>query len=114
MWNPVELVAKHHHIDPAALVDFAISRDSKYAIAIDTGTAMVSNWHVEDLLKDFKTEQEELEDEATLNFVSQMESCPHISGVDVGCEFDGPVNIKDDRNSVYIKINGNGNNVVIG
>jgi hypothetical protein len=43
-----------------------------------------------------------------------MESCPHISGVDVGCEFDGPVNIKDDGNSVYIKINGNGNNVIIG
>ena len=88
MWNPVELVAKHNHVDPAALVDFAISRDSKYAIDIVSGTAMVSNWHVEDLLKDFKSEQDEFDDAAAMNFVTQMEACPHISGVDIGCEFD--------------------------
>ena len=88
MWNPVELVAKHHNIDPASLVDFAISRDAKYAIDVVNGTAMVSNWHVEDLLNDFKTEHDEDDDAAALNFVSYMEACPHISGVDVGCEFD--------------------------
>lgn len=88
MWNPVELVAKHHKIEPASLVDFAISHDSKYAIDIVNGTAMVSNFRVESLLKDFRTEQEELDDAAAHNFVKRMETCPHISGVDIGCEFD--------------------------
>ena len=58
MWNPVELVAKHHNVDPAALVDYALSRDSKYSITVERGTAMVSNFHVEDLLRDFQSEDE--------------------------------------------------------
>ena len=43
MWNSVEQVAKHNQIDPAELVDFAISRDALYGIVVEDGEAMVCN-----------------------------------------------------------------------
>ena len=54
MWNSVELVAKHNNVEPAALVDFAISRDAQYGIVVERGTALISNWNVEELVKDFE------------------------------------------------------------
>lgn len=87
MWNKVALVAKHHSIPEADLVDFALSRDSKYSIAVEHGDAIVSNWHVDDLLKDFKAFQSE-DDVAQIEYM--IEQYPHIANavLDVGCEFD--------------------------
>jgi hypothetical protein len=84
MWNPVERVAKHQGLDQADLVDFALSRDNKYGIIIEGGVAKVSNLSVENLLADFKHEQDERDDA----IVAYGESMPHVAGVDIGCEFD--------------------------
>ena len=89
MWNRVALVAQHQNVDPAALVDFALSHESQYGIDIVGGDAMVSNWHSEDLVADFKREAAEFETDADLSFVNRMEADPRISGVDVGTEFNG-------------------------
>jgi hypothetical protein len=85
MWNPVSLVAKHNNIPEADLVDFAISRDTKYTIVVERGVAIVSIWHVEDLLEDFK----EFQAEADINEVEYLlEQHPEFVNLDVGCEFD--------------------------
>ena len=87
MWNKVALVAKTHRIQEADLVDFALSRDSKYSIVVEDGDAMVSNWHVDALLKDFKAFQAQ-DDLAEIEYM--IEQYPHIANavLDVGCEFD--------------------------
>jgi hypothetical protein len=89
MWNRVALVAQHQKVDPAALVDFALSNERKYGIDIVGGEAMVSNWHSEDLVADFKQFEIDLFD-TDAAFVDSMEHMyPHIAGIDIGCEFDG-------------------------
>lgn len=59
MWNLVEHVAKHNKVDPAELVDFALSRDARYGISVESGDAKVSNWHSEDLVSDFRKFKEQ-------------------------------------------------------
>ena len=87
MWNSVALVAKTNNIPEADLVDFAISRDAKYGIVVENGDAKVSNWSVEELLKDFEAFRAE-DDLAEIEYM--IEQYPHLANavLDVGCEFD--------------------------
>jgi hypothetical protein len=81
MRNPVAKVARFHNLSEADLVDFALSRDSKYGIVVEYGEATVSNFHVDRLLNDFQRQQ--AEDAAIMNHTLATPS------FEVGCEFDG-------------------------
>lgn len=59
MWNTLEQVAKTNLLPVADFVEFSISRDNTYKIKIENGESMVSNLHVESLIKDFENFQEE-------------------------------------------------------
>jgi len=87
MWNKVAVVAKHNNIPEADLVDFALSRDTTYAIIVEDGDAIVSNFRVEALLKDFEAFRAE-DDLAEIEYM--IEQYPHLANamLDVGCEFD--------------------------
>lgn len=54
MWHTVSAIADLNKLPEADLVDFAISRDDKYSIYIDNGTAMVNTFNIYYLLNDFK------------------------------------------------------------
>ena len=76
MWNKVATVAKHHKIEPADLVDFALSNEQKYCITMCCGDAEVSNFHVEKLLADYA------------RFVSEFEALENLHCPVSMCEFD--------------------------
>ena len=59
MWNFVTQVAKNNGLPEADLVDFAISHDTTYNVVIEDGLSLVNNWHVDQLVKDFKQIQRE-------------------------------------------------------
>ena len=88
MWNPVAKVAKVAkvcNIREADLVEYAIARDSKYSICVENGEAIVSNWHSDDLVRDFLRDREAEEDDEAAYLADKH--CQHLNA-DVGCEFD--------------------------
>lgn len=48
-------VAKTHRFDEEKFVRFATDHSDKYGIDAENGYAEVSTWHVDDLIRDFKT-----------------------------------------------------------
>ena len=58
MHNTTRFVAKTHGLDVEAFNAFALKHKDKYSIYEDAGLYWVSNWFVDDLVRDFEDSQE--------------------------------------------------------
>lgn len=58
MHNNTRLVAKTLGLDVEAFNAFALKHKDKYSIYEDAGLYWVSNWFVDDLVRDFEDSQE--------------------------------------------------------
>ena len=54
MNNPLSFVASTQLFDVEAFTSFALQHETKYKIFYDSGMYWVSNWSVEQLIRDFK------------------------------------------------------------
>jgi len=54
MWHRLSFVAESLCVSAAELTAFALANLEKYGIVVDRGSAEVSTWHVDALVRDFK------------------------------------------------------------
>ncbi len=54
MHNPLSAVAHTYRFDPEKFEAFALANEDKYKIFEEFGKNWVSNWFVDDLIRDFR------------------------------------------------------------